>query len=274
MLISTNLRNWGMGSEPGTMLECAAHAEDAGLDTIWNNDRLCAPVGMGLPEADSTRFLDCLMALSFVAARTDRIRLGTAVLNLPYRRPYQLVKQVASLQDLSAGRFRFGIGVGWYETEFEVLGVPYKKRGKLTDSALELYNDAFENDTVSINDAEIVALPRPSRPPVYVGGMSDAALKRAVDFGDGWMPAGMTPEEIDASKAKLLELAAEAGKPPPTIVAMKTLPLEDPPAAVAMAQAYAEAGCVEFVHAGGYPDATAYRKRVDLLANKIIPAVA
>ncbi len=274
MLVSTNLRNWGIGSEPDTMLECATYAESAGIDTIWVNERLSTPAGMGWPPEDGGRYLDCLMALTFIAARTERIKLGTGVLNVPYHLPFQLVKQVATLQDLSAGRFRFGVGVGWYETEFQVIGIPYRERGKQTNAALKLFHEAFENDNIVINGAEFPVLPRPARPPVYVGGASEAALKRTVAYGDGWIAAGRTPEEIAAPKARLFELAEQAGKPRPTIIAMKTLPLEDVGAATEMAQAFAAAGCDEFVHAGGYADAAAYRQRIDVLAQRIIPAVA
>lgn len=274
MLVSTNLRNWGLGSDPKTMVECAALAEKAGLHTLWVNERLSTPEGMGWPQEDGGRYLDCLMALTFLAAHTSSIQLGTGVLNVPYRLPFQLVKQVASLQDLSANRFRFGIGVGWYETEFEVIGVPYRQRGKMTDAALRLFHDAFANDAVSINGFEFPMLPRPSRPPVYVGGASEAALKRTVDYGDGWIAAGKTPQEITEPRDRLYELAEAAGKPKPAVIAMKTLPLEDPGAAVEMAQAYAAAGCDEVVHAGGYPTTSAYAERIAILAERVMPAVA
>ncbi|MFT4581945.1 MAG: putative F420-dependent oxidoreductase [Gammaproteobacteria bacterium] len=274
MLVSTNLRNWGTSSEPDTMVECALFAETAGIDTIWVNERLHTPAGMGWNADDGGRYLDCLMALTFIAARTQRIQLGTGVLNVPYRLPFQLVKQVATLQELSGNRFRFGIGTGWNETEFEVLGVPYKRRGKLTNEALRLFHAAFENDTVNANGVEFPVLPRPARPLVYVGGGSDAALQRTVRYGDGWIAAGKTPDEITAPKQRLFELAQAAGKPLPRIIAMKTLPLDDIGAAVAMALDFAAAGCDEFVHAGAYADRAAYKKRIETIAERIIPAVA
>ncbi len=274
MIVSTNLRNWGAGSDAATMLECAQHAERAGLDTLWVNDRLSTPAGMGWAPEDSGRYLDCLLALTYIAARTHRIRLGTGVLNVPYRLPFQLVKQVATLQDLSAGRFRFGIGVGWYETEFQVLGVPYRERGRQTNAALKLFHEAFSSDTAIINGAEFPTLPRPARPPLYVGGATDAALKRTVDYGDGWIAAGKTPQEIEGPRNRLKQLAQQAGKPAPVIIAMKTLPLEDPAAAIDMAQAYAAVGCDEVVHAGGYADTNAYRARLEVLVEQIIPALS
>lgn len=274
MIVSTNLRNWGKGSEPQTMLDCALYAESAGIDTVWVNERLSTPAGMGWPADDSGRYLDCMMALTYIAARTEHLKLGTGVLNVPYHLPFQLAKQVATLQDLSGGRFRFGVGVGWYETEFEVIGVPYRERGKQTNAALKLFHDAFSNDNIVVGDIEFPTLPRPARPPVYVGGGSDAALRRTIELGDGWIAAGKTPEEILAPKARLAELADKAGKPQPAIIAMKTLPLEDLDAAREMAQAYAAAGCDEIVHAGGYANTAVYRDRIDTLVEHIIPAVA
>ena len=176
MRVSTNIRNWGNGSEPSTLLACAKLAEQAGIDTVWVNDRLSTPANRGWKPDDGGRYLDLLMALTYIAAVTERVSLGTGVLNVPYRLPFQLVKQVTSLQDLSAGRVRLGVGVGWYQTEFQVLGVPYRERGRRTDRALELLLDAFANDTVTVDGAELPVLPRPARPPIYVGGASDAAL--------------------------------------------------------------------------------------------------
>ncbi len=273
MLISTNIRNWGEGSDPRTLVESVRIAEAGGIGTVWVNDRLSTPAGRGWSPSDGGRYLDPLMVLTFLAGMTERINLGTGVINVPYRLPFQLIKQVATLQDLSDGRFRFGVGVGWYETEFQVLGVPYRQRGRRTDEALALLHEAFGNDTVTVNGATLPVLPRPARPPIYVGGASDAALRRVIEYGDGWIAAGLTPDEIAAPKSKLAELADNVGKPSPIIIAMKTLPLGDVDEAVEMAQAFAEAGCSEVVHADGYPDAAAYRQRIETLVERIIPSV-
>lgn len=273
MRISTNIRNWGDGSEARTLIECVQAAEAGGIGTVWVNDRLSTPANRGWKPTDGGRYLDPLMTLTFLASVTERVSLGTGVLNVPYRLPFQMVKQVATLQDLSGGRLRFGVGVGWYETEFQVLGVPYAERGKRTDQALALLHDAFANDTVTLNGAELPVLPRPPRPPIYVGGSSEAALKRVVRSGDGWIAAGMMPDQLVTPRARLAELAEEAGKPLPTLIAMKTLPLEDTDAAIELARAYAEVGVDEVVHADGYPDAVAYRRRIDALAELIIPSV-
>lgn len=273
MELSTNIRNWGEGSDPATLLACATAAEAAGIDTVWVNERLSTPPGRGWKPGDGGRYLDALMALAFLACATQRLKLGTGVLNVPYRRPFQLVKQVTSVQDLSCGRLRLGLGVGWYETEFRVLEVPFSRRGRLTDEALDLLERAFTDDEIEVNGARLPVLPRPARPPVYIGGSSEAALRRTVRFGDGWIAAGLTPEALAAPIARLDELAEAAGRSRPVVIAMKTLPLSDPPAALAMAQAYAAAGVDELVHADGYPDLDAYRRRLDRLTGELRPAL-
>jgi len=273
MLISTNIRNWGPASDLSTMVESIKIAEAGGIGTVWVNDLFSTPVAKGWSADDGGRFLDPLMTLTFLASFTERINLGTGVLIVPYRRPLQLIKQVATLQELSGGRFRLGVGVGWNETEFQALGVPFGERGKRTDEALALMHKAFANDSVTVNEATLPTLPRPTRPPIYVGGMTDAAHRRVIKFGDGWLASGLSPSEISAPISRLVELAEQAGAAKPTIIAMKTLPLDDVNAAVEMAQAYAEAGCDEISHGEGYPDAEAYRRRIDILVERIIPSM-
>ena len=237
------------------------------------NDRLSTPAGGSWAPTDGGRYLDLLMTLSFLASATERLHLGTGTLNVPYRLPFQLVKQVGTLQDLSGGRLRLGVGVGWYETEFQVLGVPFRERGRRTDAALALLHDALANDTVNVNGVEFPVLPRPVPPPIYVGGRSRAALRRVVRYGDGWIAAGLMPDELREHRDQLIDLAAAQGQATPAVIAMKTLPLQDVSAAVDLVQAYAEVGVEEVVHADGYPDAAAYRERISTLAERVIPAL-
>ena len=117
MKLSINLRNWGPHSTPDIMRECAQAADESGLDTLWINEHIAIPpkadMPDGVPDFAEGRNLDPFATLAFVAAATKRIGLGTAVILLPYRPPLQTAKLVATVQELSGGRLRLGVGVGW-----------------------------------------------------------------------------------------------------------------------------------------------------------------
>ena len=170
------------------------------------------------------RSLDPLATLAFLAATTKRIALGTAVLNLPFRPALVTAKWLATVQDLSGGRVRIGVGTGWMDEEFRALGLDPKRR-TMTDESLALLHRCFEDEVVEVNGQEIVFQPRPVRPPIYVGGWPPYALRRAVRFGDGWIPAGIEPTELKPAIAQLRELSEAAGRRALAVVAMKTLPL-------------------------------------------------
>ena len=148
MKLSINIRNWGAQSTPAIMLECAKAADESGLDTLWLNEHLAIPPKADMPDRvpagfSEGRFLDPMATLAFLAASTKRIGLGTAVLLLPYRLPMQTAKLVATIQELSAGRLRLGVGVGWMKEEFTVLGVDRSRRGAISDEVLALLQDCF-----------------------------------------------------------------------------------------------------------------------------------
>ncbi|MGH8008227.1 MAG: TIGR03619 family F420-dependent LLM class oxidoreductase, partial [Candidatus Binatia bacterium] len=188
MKLSINLRNWGPYSTRDLMLEFAQAVDESGLDTVWINERLALPPNAtpDMPTYSTTgRTLDPLATLAFLAAVTQRIGLGTAVLNLPFRPALPTAKWVASLQDLSGGRVRLGVGTGWMEEEFRALGLDPKQRGALTDETLAVLHRCFQSDVVEVNGQPIRFQPRPVRPPIYVGGQPPHALRRAVRFGDG-----------------------------------------------------------------------------------------
>ena len=248
--------------------------KDGGISTVWVNDLLSTPAAKGWSAADGGRFMDPLITLSFLAGRTNQINLGTGILIVPCRPAVQQYKEIATLQELSGGRFRFGVGVGWNENEFQALGIPYTERGKRTNETLALMTEAFASDEITVNGAILPALPRPPRPPFYIGGMTDVALRRVIEFGDGWLASELMPDQIAKPMARLSELAEEVGKPTPITIVMKTLPLDDVNEAIEMAQAYAEAGCDEISHGDGDPDAATYRRRIEILAEKVIPSVA
>ena len=279
MQLSINIRNWGAQSTPDTLLECARAADESGLDTLWLNEHLAIPPQADMPDRvpqgfAEGRFLDPMATLSFLAAATRRIGLGTAVLLLPYRLPLQTAKLVATVQELSGGRLRLGVGTGWMKEEFQALGVDHARRGAISNSVLALLRECFENDVVESNGQRLLFRPRPARPPIYVGGAPPHALRRAVQYGDGWIPAGIEPQALASHIAELRQMSQDAGRPPLEVIAMKTLAIDDPPKAIDYASQFAEAGVNHLVHTQGYADAAEYRRNVATLEEKIRPAVA
>jgi len=198
-------------------------AEDAGADSIWVNDHLLMVEGGrspypftpdgAIPWPMDLPWYECLTAASFLAASTTRCRIGTSVLILPQRDVLELAKTSATLDTLSGGRFVLGIGAGWFAEEMEALGYRFETRGRRTDEMIEVLRRCwtgrpppFEGEEIFIPEG-LVFEPRPSQPggpPILVGGMSRAALRRAALRGDGWL--AFQRDEIDTGQlADLLE---------------------------------------------------------------------
>jgi probable F420-dependent oxidoreductase len=209
-------------------------AEDAGADSLWVNDHLLMVEGGRSPypfTPDGTipwpvdlPWYECLTAASFLAATTSKCRIGTSVLILPQRNVLELAKTTATLDALSGGRLVFGIGAGWFAEEMEALGYRFQRRGQRTDEMIGVLRRCwtgkphpFEGEEIAVPE-KLVFEPRPSQPsgpPILVGGMSPAALRRAAERGNGWL--AFQREELDtrqlADSLKTLEdLLGEAGR--------------------------------------------------------------
>ena len=208
------LPNYGPDANPEDLIQSAQLAERLGYDSIWATDHIL-PSKL-FPSVYQTIY-EPLTVLSFLAAVTERVKLGTSILVLPLRNPAVVAKTVASLDVLSHGRVILGIGVGGGEDdrlEFQHVGVNYTDRGKRTNeyiSAMRALWCSPEPEFVGkyANFAEVVAAPRPVQPggpPIWIGGKSDAALARAAALGDGWHPNYMAAEELQARIAKLRAL--------------------------------------------------------------------
>ena len=180
----------------------ARQAEDLGFDSIWVNDHLAVPQGAPYPPSPS--FFEPMIALTWAAAATSRVGLGTSVLVLPLRHPVHLAKELATLDLLSGGRVILGAGVGWLEGEFDALGVPYADRGPRTDDSIRILRACWSQDPVTYTpqlvDAAIAGirtLPQPGRDiPIWIGGNSAPAQRRALALGDGWHGVRMKPDEV------------------------------------------------------------------------------
>jgi probable F420-dependent oxidoreductase len=201
--------------------EMARAAETAGFGAVFVTDH-------PIPDAEWLRTgghhtLDPFVLLSFVAAATERIRLQTHVLVLPYRNPFLVAKAAATLDVLSGGRVTLGVAAGYQEGEFAALGVPFDERNERADEAIPALRAAwsgerFELDGRGFRAAGNLALPRPVQkpgPPIWVGGNSRRAIRRAVELGDGWLPfparRRLASIARTASLASLDELRAAIG---------------------------------------------------------------
>ena len=269
MKVGVALRSMGPQSSRDTLAACALAAEAAGFDHVWVQDHLAIPPDDA--EGSGGRYLDPLTALAWLGAVTSRIGLGTGVINLPYRPALPTAKAIATVQELTGGRLLLGVGVGWMKPEFRALRVDRSRRGQLTDTTLELLSRCFAGDEVVENGQRFLFLPRPEKPPIYVGGSGPHALERSVRSGDGWMPMGGDPAKLGPDIARLRELAADAGRPAPEVVLMTALPHDDPPGALAQARALHEAGVTQLICGFRYADEAAFRAILEPLAERVLP---
>lgn len=251
MQIGTTVRNMGVAATSSCIRHCAEHAESAGLDHIWTVDHIAIPPDEA--EGSDGRWLDPLATLAFLAAATSRIQLGVGVLVLPYRPALPTAKWVATIQELSGERLHLGIGPGWMQPEFKALGVDRRRRGKITDETIDFIRACFDapDDLVSLNGQEFLFRPKPARPPIYVGGMTDAALKRTVRCGDGWLPVGIDPDKLKPRVERLKEMAAEAGRACPDVILIGGLP-DEQSEAVTMLAGCAELGATQYIQVSRY----------------------
>src|SRR6266446_341388 len=180
-----------IGGDREQLASIARRAEEHGYDSLWVSDHILVPESGG--EIPPLELLDPIPTLAFVAAITNRIRLATSVLVVPYRNAINLGKELATLDQLSHARLTVGVASGWLEREFRALNAPYERRGDYTDEAIRLWREMWANQTPSFsgqffNLSGMRFGPRPAAGtiPVWVGGLSRRAIRRAVELGDGW----------------------------------------------------------------------------------------
>ncbi|MGH6898218.1 MAG: LLM class flavin-dependent oxidoreductase [Geminicoccaceae bacterium] len=209
------------------LVEYGVRMEALGFDSLWVWDHILLGVEPSFPIIDS------LTLLTAVAARTRTIKLGTGVLVLPLRNPVVLAKQLASMDQLSGGRLFLGVATGWYKREFDAVGVPFERRGKIMEENLEVLIRLWTEDMVEgrYGDYHLrnaVMLPKPMqrpRPPLLIGGYVDRVLKRAAVAGDGWLTYFYRPESFTSSWAKIRGFAEAAGKDPDDLLNANQLPI-------------------------------------------------
>ncbi|HUY26841.1 MAG TPA: TIGR03619 family F420-dependent LLM class oxidoreductase [Candidatus Binataceae bacterium] len=267
------IRNMGPQSSRGAILACARAAEDAGFDALFVSDHLCIPPGQ--TEGSGGRYLDVLATLAWLAGATQRIRLGVSVLVLPYRPAVLTAKQIATIQELSGGRMILGVGVGWMKPEFEALGVDMKKRGALATETLRVIRHLFDSPEPAPFSAELVNFPafvfepRPARPPIWIGGGGPSAIRRVLEFGDGWHPM-QRAAELKPLVEDLRGRMRAAGRPDPDIIVRRGLKLGDIAAARDRLDAEREAGATYFIlDLGRYADEREFAAAADTFIAKV-----
>lgn len=180
------------------VLSTARRAEEAGVGTLWASDHL-------FWHGPS---LECFTALALAATVTERAALGSAVLQLPLRNPAAVAKSAASLQVVSQGRLILGVGNGIHEGEYVAAGVPFRGRGRALDEGIAAVRRIWERV-----DAEYPQLPAPPAIPIWVGGSSPAARRRAAALADGWLPMLLGPEGLAEAYERLDQDLAAVGRP-------------------------------------------------------------
>jgi len=274
MKFGVAIRNMGPQSNRTTIRACVRIAERAGFDSLFVSDHLCIPPNQ--TEGSGGRYLDVLATLAFIAGATEKIRLGVSVLVVPYRPAVLTAKQVATIQELSGERMILGVGVGWMKPEFDALGIDIHRRGAITNETLSVIHHLFSADEPGAYDGPLVKfpsfmfLPRPARPPIWVGGSGPAAMNRVLKFGDGWHPM-MPAAELKAKVEELNSRARAAGRDAPEIVVRRGIKLDDIGAARAKVAAENEAGATYFIlDLGRYPDEQAFGKSVETFMTKVV----
>jgi probable F420-dependent oxidoreductase len=202
MIFGVNLPNYSSLGNREAMIVIAERAEALGYSSLWTSDHILVPKSRPEPFGN---VLESFTTLSYLAACTEHIRLGTGILVLPQRNPLLVAKQAATIQHLSGGRLTLGVGVGYIEQEFGYLRADFGSRGRLADEYIPAMRELFESDApefhgehVSYTDA--LFSPRPKVPiPIVVGGNSEGALKRAAKLGDGWYGLRLSPESARAA---------------------------------------------------------------------------
>ena len=240
---------------PENFRTLAVQGEELGYDHIWCGDHIVMPTQVsspypysttGVPPFDPTQpWCEPLSTLSYIAGCTQRIKLGTYVLILPYREPVFTAKLVSTLDYVSGGRAILGAGVGWMEEEFKALGLDtFPERGRVANDDLRIFNELWTKDDPEFQGrytsfSGIKFYPKPvqkPRPPIWIGGHTPAAIRRAALLGDCWLPVGLRPNaELEPHEMadlidQLRDISEEAGRSREDVeIAFGADPVFDPP---------------------------------------------
>jgi probable F420-dependent oxidoreductase len=276
--------NQGACLNPMELMRTAQQAEAGGLESLWAGEHVVLPDPRVAPSPmePTEAILDPVIALTFAAAVTGTVRLGTGVIILPQRNPLVLAKELASLDVLSGGRLIFGVGVGYLEPEFRALGVELKDHGPRSDDYLAVMRSIWSDERPGFEGRffrfdGVNAFPRPVQhptPSLVIGGHSAAAYRRAVEQANGWYGFGMTPDQAAGALAGI----REAGKRWPRASELGPLEISiTPPRGDVdreLARRYADLGVDrQIVRPPHLGDAEAYERCVANVATQLVNQV-
>ena len=288
--------NWGI-FDPQQVLAFGPLAEELGYDSVWVMDHLFN-TGYIRERLEDKPYYHPLGTLSYLAATTKRVLLGTSVLVLPYHNPVELAKYTASLDQMSGGRVTLGVGVGAMTEEFQALGIPMRQRALLTNECINLMRELWSSPSPSYHSrrwdfSDLYFSPKPVQKPhipIWVGGSSPGALRRAATLGDGWHPSGMSPEEYSLGKREVEDLAKAAGRDSSQFTwsiraevqvhgrpssdraaGRSAFPGNDPAGMAAAIDAYANAGVEHVILALNSGDVDSIKRVMENVASEVIP---
>ncbi|HEY8173058.1 MAG TPA: TIGR03619 family F420-dependent LLM class oxidoreductase [Dehalococcoidia bacterium] len=241
----------GPADERDALRRAATEAERVGVASVWLSERIVTPLDKPHPYQP---VVDPWVALSFVAAVTDRVRLGTSVSQIATRPAVLMARELATLDRLSAGRLIVGVGAGWVIEEFVTTGIPFEDRGGRLSEMIRVLrhlwttpNKPWDGKFYNIPPVGIVSPFAPGGPPIIAGALSDPGFRRVAKYCDGWTATGGTPEQIAAAKAKIDALRARYGRTGAFRVYVQVPPPQNTDAAGELARSYRDAGADELI---------------------------
>ena len=273
----TLTNNWGVTDVDG-LIALGPWLESLGYQSVWVNHHVLN-IGYVRDRLQDAPYHDAFTVLSWVAAQTQRIRLGTSVLVLPYLHPMSLAKTLATLDCLSHGRIIAGVGVGGLEAEHELLNlVPYAERGAYSDEFITVLRTLWEQPEPShtgkyfrVEGALFSPKPVQAPVPLFVGGNRRPALRRVARFGQGWHPLGLSPEALAARQVILEQELAAVGRTRADIELSLRWDIRPDHDVRPALERYQEAGVEEIVWSLGTPDLDLFRRTFEGLANDVVP---
>jgi probable F420-dependent oxidoreductase len=273
----------GITARHGDIGVIAKKAEDLGFESIWLPEHPIIPINYtsryggtadgSVPEGMSHQ-VNPMIALARASATTTTLKLGTAINLVTEHNPLDLAKQISTLDHFSGGRFLFGIGVGWFREEAEIMGVDFDHRGTQAREHVLAMKELWTKDEAEFHgryvDFPLVrCYPKPAQkphPPVLIGGSAENVFRRIVDWGDGWIPVRVTPDMVRAARASLSELAESSGRDPKTI----SITIHGQPADADMIKRFEEASADRVLVGVSAADHESTLAQLDEIAQKVL----